>query len=358
MISISILKYRNNPFASIDADHLRAMLVESYFQGAHLTILTGDSDDKEEKITAYKWDYDKEQWYVSEIDIPDVVICYGTPVTEKHEKLTRLLQKHSTFVSEATCHKFEQYKLISESEFADLNIPTVELNRNNLDNSLEVIKGMLLRYSSIVIKRATSSRGLGLLFIDNSENEWVLDDCKTKIHGDLDFITASTHKKIASRLKYRDYLIQPLINSSIQDRAFDFRVHTQKNRNGEWQITRSYVRLSELSSYLPNTSKGGYQGDIEPFLENYFPKHADAILEKLHSSAIGISQLRNTHAKNQLSELGIDYILDPSSKLWVVEANIFPGAKYHYYPRIATKIGYALFLYKNKEKLNEFQKEL
>jgi hypothetical protein len=342
-MNVGILYFRDEPLQVIPALRLRALIAEARLQGVTLTLLNADFFDLDnEQIRAHCWQSEN-SWVTLPIHIPELVIIQGIAISEEQIRLRKWLVKNRTIIADSGLNKSRLSELVAASTLSEYIIPTLKIDKVN---PKQFITRSLHDWGGAVIKRADSNRGIGLLFISENDGLWKLNSERQKLQGSLTEIVQYADRMIAARLKYRDYIIQPFLNSSAKDgRPVDIRAHVQKRRDGKWALTRAYVRVAEADSLLPNFSKGGYQGELLPFLLLHDSLRAEQIKEELISVSIAIAELQDTVAPHPLSELGLDFLLDENSKLWLVETNALPQSALHEMERARHTIGYAIHLY-------------
>lgn len=345
-MNLGILYFRDEPLQVIPALRLRALIAEARLQGVTLTLLNADFFDLDrEQVRAHCWESEN-NWVTCPIHIPELVTIQGVAVSQEQISLRKWLIKNRTIIADSGLNKDRLSELVTASALSEYIIPTLTIDKAN---PTEFITRSLKHWGGGVIKRADSNRGIGLLFISENDGVWKLDSERQKLQGSLSEIVLHANRMIAARLKYRDYIIQPFLNSSAKDgRPVDIRAHVQKRRDGNWALTRAYVRVAEAGSLLPNFSKGGYQGELMPFLLQHNALCAENIKEELISVSIAIAELQDTVAALPLSELGLDFLLDENSKLWLVETNALPQSALHEMERARHTIGYAIHLYEKQ----------
>ena len=355
MVAIGLLSYREKALEAIPPLRLRALLAEARLQDASFSLLnSGFFDVHDALISANVWSL-QGGWATKTIQLPDVIIIVGSPLNQHQKLLDGWVRSARPVIADKGLDKIALSQLLKQSKFEKYLIHCASIPK---DDAYKFIRSFLLEHTGGVVKRATGNRGVGLFFIHQSENEWRLNSDGDCYKGSLDDVTAYIEKRISGRLQYREYLAQPYINSRTADgRPFDIRVHVQRGEDGEWGVTRAYVRIAEVSSPLPNTSKGGYQGAIKAFLNQKSPENANALETELSNAALEIAAVQSASAPLPLSELGLDFIIDQNDKIWLVETNALPQSSLHEHDRAVHTIGYAKFLakYSNSERHAQFK---
>lgn len=124
----------------------------------------------------------------------------------------------------------------------------------------------------------------------------------------------------------RKYLIQEYLSLHTADgRSFDVRSLVQKGGDGRWHITGMAARVGQPGSLTANIHGGGTGAPLLPFLqEHYEVMEVDDIMRRLQE----LSSLIPRHIERnigQLVELGIDFGVDQSGRVWILEVNSKPG---------------------------------
>jgi len=337
---IGILTFRADPLNSIVPSRLRALQAEALLNNSLLVILDwrdfGDSNDE-----VLCWWWTTGGWRSEISPVPDVVIVVGAPVMDEQQRLKELVCATRPYINDVGMNKLELRDLLKDSQYDEYFIPDAQIPKTDGD---KVIADFLAENGSAVIKRSNGNQGKGIFFLLQEGDSW-------RLHGQesdtftLPYMANAIMNKIQGRLAYRDFVIQKYIRSVAADgRAADIRVHVQRDQDHNWVITRAYVRLAEVGSMATNVSLGGYQGPLKRFLELRKNRPAAAILDEMKKAAIDIAEIQSSAAPQQLSELGIDFLLDEEDKLWLIETNALPQSSLHEHERAIHTISYALSL--------------
>ncbi|WP_066174183.1 YheC/YheD family protein [Bacillus marinisedimentorum] len=143
---------------------------------------------------------------------------------------------------------------------------------------------------------------------------------------------------------------QGIVLKRTHGQKYDFRVHTNKNENGEWQVTGIAAKLAGPGSLTTHLSSGGKVFTLEELYNDLAERRK---IEKTISDAVLLlSTILDRHLKGNLGEVGFDIGIDKENRLWVFEANSKPGRSIFYHPglkesEILTRklpISYGLYL--------------
>ncbi|MDQ8739191.1 YheC/YheD family protein [Paenibacillus sp. LHD-38] len=133
-------------------------------------------------------------------------------------------------------------------------------------------------------------------------------------------------KWITRFVKHSSYLIQPYLELSGEDnKPFDVRALIQKDEKSSWSISGVAVRTGQEGSLTSNLHGGGGAHAASQLLSAKIGKSkAERLLEQIHTiSKQTAERLENKFGR--LAELGLDYGIDKSGRLWLLEANSKPG---------------------------------
>jgi len=340
MCHIGLLTYKKHPLEQVPPFRLRALLAESVLQEAQLLLLDSRNYNlQKERITASVW-HDG-GWQQEQRPLPDIVIIIGSPLTPEQEQLDQWVCSQRLVICDIGANKLKTSQLLENTDYQHFLIPWSEVPKENIE---QFMLDFISRHNGVVVKMANANQGVGLNFLyqEPESQNWILKNDRSNISGSLEDSVAMLVKRVSGRIHYRDYIAQKYIQSSTSDgRIFDLRVHVQRQDTEQWVVTRGYVRLAEENSPLPNTSKGGYQGDLLPFLMRRDKHVAELLLQKVYSAAIDITIEFDKTRALPLSEAGIDFILDGDNKIWLVEVNTLPQSARHEHERAIHTIAYA-----------------
>lgn len=342
MATIGLLSFSGGVNQSVPPLRLRALLGESALQGACLTLL-GAERSSPGCLWGERWR--DGGWESGAQPLPDVVIVLGRPLTERHAAVAAWITVRCPVIADAEIDKLTLPVLLRRAGLDRYVLPVAELHA---DAAMVEMRAFLHDHRHAVIKAADGRGGIGLYFIDEAADGWLLQRDREVWSGSLDDLLALLGGRIAGRLAYRRFLIQRYIASLTPDgRAADIRIHLQRCADGDWGTTRVYVRMAEFGMRVSNTARGGYQGPLAGFFETRRRSVRDVEVE-IGDLAMAIARLIDDHHGAPMSELGIDLAVDEDDRLWVIEANAFPQTSLHEHQRAVHTIGYACFVARNR----------
>ncbi len=335
---IGVLTFRGAALDGLPPARLRAMLAEALMQGATLEVLDVAASAPP-RLAAHCWT--GAGWDLRAVPPPDVAFVIGASVQPGQAELAQHLADVCPIIRDVGLKKHRQTALFSDSSARRYVIPSQTLQADGLDAQ---VTQFLTTHGGAVIKRSDSNQGLGLLFAVPGDGLWTLVRDASAVTCTLAEATDRIVRHVRGRMAYRDFVIQKFIPTSSADgRPTDIRVHVQRGATGAWGITRAYVRLGEPGRLTANVSKGAFQGALRPFLAHRQRRDAQEIEAELFAAALELADIQSTAAARPLSELGLDFLLDETDGLWLIETNALPQSSLHELARAEHSIAYAIW---------------
>ena len=267
-------------------------------------------------------------WQEKNVSFPDVIYNAGSP--EKlaiSRDIIRQLRKEIPFTTNSIGNKLNITKrLIEAKEFANYLIPTTNIK------SIKQFYEQIQMYKKIVFKPVEGRKGKGIYFISKLANGYEVQKDSTRqtlSKTQLDLF-------LQQQLKEESFIVQPYIQSKMKNgQVFDFRIHVQKNGEGQWVITTVYPRVAPHGSIIPNINNGGFTNYLEPFLQLEFKEEAFNIKRMLEHFGLSVArhldEIQMIKFDEVIDEIGIDVGLDEHGKLWIYEVNWRPGCPPAFY---------------------------
>ncbi|CAH2602089.1 conserved protein of unknown function [Rhodovastum atsumiense] len=338
--AIGFLAYGPPAQDLMPAGRLRALLAEAALQSAQLRFFAAtDCDSPGRRINAAIWT--AAGFIRATCPVPDVVVVLNRPRRPRDQGIAGWLARHCGIIDDRGPDKLELATLLSAGSLARHVIPFAPLPAADMRATLAT---WMARREPCVVKPANGQRGNSVFFPQPGSNgEWTLhkDNEALRLPAAVDLI----RRRIAGRIARRPFLVQRYVTSRAADgRAADLRAHVQRGANGAWGLTRLYVRLGEAGFLVSNISRGGYQGQAEPFLRQRRVRPAAALLAEAETLALGVAEAIERHQGAPLSELGVDLAIDEADALWLIEANVHPQSSLHEHDRAVRTIAYARHL--------------
>ncbi|MDF2724205.1 MAG: hypothetical protein K0Q59_3880 [Paenibacillus sp.] len=176
----------------------------------------------------------------------------------------------------------------------------------------------------IMIKPINGKGGKGIMKLSAADNGWALQrNGRSLLTGSERTIGAALRRATSGSR----YLLQRWIDiRNPEGRVFDIRSLMQKNGSGEWENTGTAVRVGPPSSITSNISGGGSAHDTRTYLQQLFePDKVDELMNALCELSMHIPAHLEADYGKRFTEFGLDFAIDRSGALWLLEANIKPG---------------------------------
>ncbi len=143
----------------------------------------------------------------------------------------------------------------------------------------------------------------------------------------------------------------------VNGRKFDFRVHTNKNEEGVWQVSAIAAKIAEKRSVTTHINNGG----IVKTIEEIFPDRStrNHIIRQLHDTALTLSRCLEEQLQMNIGEIGFDLGIDQQYRIWMFEANSKPGRcifkhpKLKQYDELTAMLSLAYAVYLSKKIIDE-----
>ncbi len=347
LIRIGMLHHRKHP-ESVIKSYAYAAVAKA--EGTEMIYFSPGGVDFDTK-TISGFEYKDGEWVEGIFPFPHVIYNTGSPEKlAKSNDVIENLKKDIPFTTHSIGNKMAVYKRLMEAgEFTQYLIPS------------EVIRGtnhffsFLEAYRKIVFKPVNGRKGQSIILIERVGN-----DFRLLIDTDEHLYSYDELKEfVSTHIGEEDFLVQPYINCRTKDGSvFDFRLHVQKDGEGEWVITSIYPRIGAPGTIVSNINSGGSMNYLVPFLKQEFGDDYFNIKRYLENFSLALArhmdELQDQHYSETIDELGIDVALDDLGKIWIYEVNWRPGCPPTFYLEldvVINTIRYCIYLAKQSPSL-------
>ncbi|MDQ0338072.1 hypothetical protein J2S00_000855 [Caldalkalibacillus uzonensis] len=191
------------------------------------------------------------------------------------------------------------------------------------------IARMLNTYHMVYLKPSSGSLGLGIAQFYHLPGRGYFLRYRRRNENKL-FRFKNLSKAIQHFMRHKSsktYIVQqgiPLM--TLDGRQIDFRVHTNKNRHGQWEVTAIAAKLAGKGSVTTHMRTGGKVLSPHAAIKKCFPLHQQQrVLLELEEAALALSRAIDQEIEGYIGELGFDIGIDQSGHPWMFEANSKPG---------------------------------
>ncbi|WP_273835752.1 YheC/YheD family protein [Guptibacillus sedimenti] len=280
-------------------------------------------------IQGLKYEPLQKEWVETNFKVPEFIYdrCFHSGSTTKKETaFIRWLKTESnaTFLGHGLPGKWEIYKQLKKSPLLNRHIPhSIKLHPHTC---AKVLSDLLTEHGKIILKPIIGSQGNGIMLLTQNQDQiGVQINHNGRIFHHTYDKTSSLLKMIRSILKQRDYIAQQWLSLLDQNnQPFDRRVVMKKTSYTTWEEIGRATRVGNPESFVSNLHSGGtIQTDQKLLMSESVFHHAESIISRLSHCVATI--LEETFSP--LFELGLDFGIDRSGKVWLLEANSKPGHK-------------------------------
>jgi len=203
--------------------------------------------------------------------------------------------------------------------------------------SYSIIERMLSDYGHIYMKPENGSLGLGVhqILYDRNEGYYY---CRYRDHEGNKKLTKfpsleTLFKKVFYKRKLSNMIVQQGIHlMRVEGRIVDFRVHTNKDETGNWQIAAIAGKIGGAGCATTHISYGGEVKTLEEIFSSN--EEHELYREKLSEAALYLSEILETQVEGIIGEIGFDLGIDKNGKVWLFEANSKPGRSIFKHPQL------------------------
>ncbi|MGE8000099.1 YheC/YheD family protein [Lysinibacillus sp. NPDC093190] len=348
MTIIGMLHHRLDPRTVLKSYAFAAV---AQAEGAQFFYFTPKSVDFDKRSIRGKV-YENGDWHEKMMPFPDVIYNAGSPEKLSVSKdIIEKLKKEIPFTTHSIGNKWNVMKRLKEAkEFEKYLIPS------EVVENVDLLHKFMAFYKKVVFKPIDGRKGKGIYFISKvgRTNFEVKKDRETTVCSQ-----SQLDELIRGQLSTGTFIVQPYIQSKTKSgQIYDFRLHVQKNGEGEWVITTVYPRIAPNGSIIPNINNGGFTNYLDPFLEQEFKDEAYDIRRMLEHFSLSLARHLDEIQMEQfgevIDEIGIDVGLDEQRKIWMYEVNWRPGCPPAFYLEldvVINTIRYAMYLAKNQKQI-------
>ncbi|WP_226087109.1 YheC/YheD family protein [Mesobacillus sp. S13] len=204
-------------------------------------------------------------------------------------------------------------------------------------SSFSVIERMLSNYGNVYVKPANGSLGLGIhqILFDKYNGYYY---CRYRDQEGINKLTKfESLEKLMKKIFHKRNLSQMIVQQGIsllrsEKRLIDFRVHTNKDEYGVWQVAAIAAKIAGQGSVTTHVNNGGVVKSLDELFEDRTER--ELYEEKLSEAALILSSILEKNMEGIIGELGFDFGIDKSGKVWLFEANSKPGRSIFKHPKL------------------------
>ncbi|WP_064091747.1 YheC/YheD family endospore coat-associated protein [Rossellomorea aquimaris] len=227
-------------------------------------------------------------------------------------------------------NKFDLFERLESDETVHHYLP-----ETHAIQSFDNIERMLSAYKQVYLKPKNGSLGNGIhkLTYNHSSEEYYCRFRDSENKNRLMKFSTLEHllNTIFKDRNLHTFLVQQGI-SLIQDenRAIDFRVHTNKDEEGCWHVSAIAGKIAGVGSVTTHTNNGGEVKSLAEIFKD--EEKRNSVETSLKEAALTLSQAIEGNIEGYIGEIGFDFGIDEDMRIWMFEANSKPGRSIFSHP--------------------------
>lgn len=279
--------------------------------------------------------YTSKGWIERKVPIPSVI--YNRLPNRKTENLESLKSAmdrferdfHIPIFNPSFFNKWEiHHSLLTDPKVSHY------LPETYLDPDSSQIEDMLARHSNLYLKPAKGSLGQGIQQILKRGESYY---CRFRLADQNRLRRYSSLNRLLLRQypsgKLKSILVQQGINLlKWNDKAIDFRIHTNKDENGKWVVSAMAAKIAGSGSVTTHIANGGEVKTIQEIIHEM--GKTSEMLNRLKEAALEISESIDQVISGIIGEIGFDLGIDTEGRVWLFEANSKPGRSIFSHPSL------------------------
>jgi len=277
-------------------------------------------------------------WKTMKIPFPNVV--YDRLPNRKTERMSELRSLKARMQTDYLIpwynpgffSKLDVFERLQQDERAAEYLP-----ETHQFSSFSIIERMLSNYGNVYVKPANGSLGLGIhqILFDKLTGDYY---CRYRDQEGINKLTKfDSLEKLMKKVFHKRNLSHMIVQQGIsllryEKRLIDFRVHTNKDEYGQWQVAAIAAKIAGQGSVTTHVNNGGVVKSLDELFEN---KDERELYEKrLSEASLLLSSILEKNMEGIIGEIGFDLGIDKSGKVWLFEANSKPGRSIFKHPKL------------------------
>ncbi len=276
----------------------------------------------ERKITGYCWHNRYNRWLRQEFSFPDILYVRGgfdNRYTRTFAELCNLINKNNgKIINHQRFNKWRLYQIMIKDPAMKNYLPVTRTVKQP-----DEIKKMLQEYKVVYLKSHLGRKGENVLRVELLPGGSYRYSCFKN-----DILTVNTVPGFQALLDVikvffngKRFLIQQAIHLiSFKNRLMDLRAELQRNGDGALEIVGISVRLGRPGSPVTTHGDAFRFEDFFVTKMGYSKQKMEALCSAVHEFLFSVYKSIEKNYSDYL-EIGIDFAIDTSGKIWFIEAN-------------------------------------
>lgn len=286
-------------------------------------------------IDGYFFTHDR--WIQQTIPFPHVIHDrLPNRQTENHKGIKRIKEKFQLqysipWFNPGFFNKWDIHQLLLKNKNVSKYLPDTQDF-----TSFHQVEEMLGKYGHVYIKPKEGSLGARIYQIIYEREEgyyycrfYKNEQKKLHKYSTLEYLV----HHLFQQEKIHDFIVQQGISLiKLDNQSIDFRVHTNKNNQGIFEVSAIAGKKAGLGSMTTHTALGGEIKTVEELFSTI--EEQEEIIEKLSSTALLLSEEIDLVVPGIIGEIGFDIGIDQEGRQWFFEANSKPGRTIFNHPNL------------------------
>ncbi|WP_201715393.1 YheC/YheD family endospore coat-associated protein [Rossellomorea arthrocnemi] len=201
--------------------------------------------------------------------------------------------------------------------------------------SFDEMEQMLTAHHHIYLKPKNGSLGNGIhkITYNRSSEEYY---CRFRDHDQKNRLLKFKSLEQLSNTVFKNrnldsFIVQQGISLLKENnRPIDFRIHTNKDEEGNWQVSAMAGKVAGSGSVTTHANNGGEVKVLSELFPDEGERHT--IAHALTDAALMLSHAIEENLEGYIGEIGFDFGIDNNHRIWMFEANSKPGRSIFSHP--------------------------
>lgn len=282
--------------------------------------------------------YHENGWEKKEVPFPNVI--YDRLPNRRSEKKAAFKQIKDRLQKEYLIpwynpgffNKLDVFERLQQDEVSAKYLP-----ETHPFSSFSLVERMLSDYGHVFIKPSNGSLGLGIhqIIYDRESGAYY---CRYRERDGSNKLRKyetleALFRHVFKNRKLTSMLVQQGIHSiKVEKRNVDFRVHTNKDAEGNWHVTAVAAKVASLGSVTTHVNNGGMIKTIAEIFQS--KKEQVEAIKKLKAACLILSRSLEEQMDGIVGEIGFDMGINREGRVWLFEANSKPGRSIFKHPQL------------------------
>ncbi|NMA74828.1 MAG: hypothetical protein GX963_11865, partial [Bacteroidales bacterium] len=219
-------------------------------------------------------------WVEKEMSIPDVLIDENLTLLREINKdvpEVQFLAAEIPLLRYGLPNKLKMHDLLVKDGKYKAHVPDY-----SIVNGPKIVFDFIDKHGDIVLKPVGGNQGRGIAFVNPKGSYYHVYQHTVRHKFNKREFSRFVNLIVREEDAKDALIVQPYLECRTKfGEPYDFRIHIQRDGNGEWALTKIYPRIGNKRSILSNISRGGITTDIDYFLQLEYGDRAQEIYDTL-----------------------------------------------------------------------------